>query len=31
MFDNLLAMMRNELKLNKRNQYTNTEEIPTWL
>jgi hypothetical protein len=31
MFDNLVSMMRNELKLNKRNQYTNTEEIPTWL
>ena len=31
MFDNLVAMMRNELKFNKRNQYTNTEEIPTWL
>jgi hypothetical protein len=31
MFDNLVAMMRNELKIQKRNDYTKKEEAPSWL
>jgi predicted nucleic acid-binding protein len=31
MFDNLVEMMRNELKIKKRNDYTTEEEAPSWL
>jgi len=31
MFDNLVEMMRNELKIQKRNDYTKKEEAPPWL
>jgi hypothetical protein len=31
MFDNLVGMMRDELKIQKHNDYTNREEIPSWL
>lgn len=31
MFDNLVSMMRNELKIQRRNDYTNKEESPSWL
>lgn len=31
MFDKLVEMMRNELKIMKRNDYTKTEEYPSWL
>jgi len=31
MFDQLVAMMRNELNVEKRNGYTKAEEIPSWL
>lgn len=31
MFDNLVGMMRNELKIQKRNDYTKKEEVPSWL
>lgn len=31
MFDSLVAMMRDELKIQRRNDYTNKEETPSWL
>ena len=31
MFDNLVALMRNELKIKTKNEYTKMEEIPSWL
>lgn len=31
MFDNLVAMMRDELKITRKNNYTQKEEIPSWL
>jgi hypothetical protein len=31
MFQNLVCMMQNELKIQKQNNYTNKEEIPSWL
>lgn len=31
MFDNLVALMRNELEIQKRNEYTKKEEVPSWL
>lgn len=31
MFDRLVEMMRNELNIHKRNDYTTTERIPSWL
>lgn len=31
MFDNLVAMMKNELKIERQNIYTKKVEVPTWL
>ena len=31
MFDNLVAMMWKEMKIEKRNEYTKKEEVPSWL
>jgi SNF2 family DNA or RNA helicase len=31
MFDHLVAMMWNEMKIEKRNDYTKKEEAPSWL
>jgi superfamily II DNA or RNA helicase len=31
MFDNLIHLMGNEMKINKANKYTNKQEIPSWL
>jgi len=31
MFDNLVSMMNNELKIERKNEMTNKEEIPSWL
>jgi SNF2 family DNA or RNA helicase len=31
MFDNLVSMMRDELKIQRQNDYTKKEEAPSWL
>jgi hypothetical protein len=31
MFDHLVSLMRNELKIENVNEYTNNEEVPSWL
>lgn len=31
MFDHLVSLMRDELKITKKNEYTKKEEIPSWL
>jgi hypothetical protein len=31
MFDNLVGMMRNEMQIKRRNDYTKQEELPPWL
>jgi hypothetical protein len=31
MFDKLVGMMWKELKIEKRNEYTKKEELPSWL
>jgi hypothetical protein len=31
MFDNLVSMMRDELRIKSKNQYTQKEEVPSWL
>jgi hypothetical protein len=31
MFDNLVSMMRDELRIKSKNQYTKKEEVPSWL
>jgi len=31
MFDNLVSLMWNELKIQKKNEYSKKEEVPSWL
>jgi hypothetical protein len=31
MFDLLVGMMKDEMKITRTNHYTRTEEIPSWL
>jgi hypothetical protein len=31
MFDMLVAMMGREMKIEKRNEYTKKEDVPSWL